>query len=138
MGRATFAGLIAAGAPPMLFVTQAANGTLVVESPMNEGQSRLYVPGQKTTTPVGQGGDITMAAEWQGRTHIAQGTLLSSSGVSTTVKEIFQLSPDGKTLTIEISDTAVPEAPSRLNYTRITSVGPCEKWPTPCKRPPLK
>ena len=45
---AGLAGLIAAGAPPTIHVTQPVNGTLVVESAINEGQARLYRPGGKT------------------------------------------------------------------------------------------
>ena len=35
---------------------------------------------------------------------------------------------DGKT-------TAAEKNESSLVYTRITDVGPCASWPTPCKRP---
>ncbi len=65
---AGLAGLIGAGAPPMLHITQAANGTVVIESPINEGHARLYQPAGKTTTPVGQGGTITMTCR-VGGTH---------------------------------------------------------------------
>ena len=77
---AGLAGLIAAGAPPMLYVTQPANGTLVVESPMNEGHVRLYHPGGKTTTPVGQGGTITMTSQWDGRALASEGTRGAPTG----------------------------------------------------------
>ena len=45
--QAGLAGLIAAGAPPMLYITQPANGSVVVESPINEGHVRMYQPGRK-------------------------------------------------------------------------------------------
>ena len=128
---AGLAGLIGAGAPPMLHITQAANGTVVVESPINEGHARLYQPAGKTTTPVGQGGTITMTAEWSGRTLVGQGTAVNASGASTTIKEAYSVSDDGKTLNV---DVAAGEGVSALKYTRIQDVGPCEKWPTPCKR----
>ena len=51
---ASLAGLIGAGAPPMLYMTQPANGTIVVESPMNEGHVRMYVPGGKTADTGGR------------------------------------------------------------------------------------
>ena len=39
-------------------------------------------------------------------------------------------------LTMEVTTTGAKEkASSTLVYTRITDVGPCETWPTPCKRP---
>jgi hypothetical protein len=51
---AGLAGLIGAGAPPMLHVTQPSNGTLVIESPINEGHVRMYRPGATTTTSAQQ------------------------------------------------------------------------------------
>ena len=131
---AGLAGLIGAGAPSMLYVTQPANGTLIVESPINESHVRIYRPGAKTQTPVGQGGTITMTSEWGPRTLTSEGTVVTAAGVSATVKEVFSVSADGKMLTIDVT-TAVPDAKaSTLKYTRITDVGPCESWPTPCKR----
>ncbi len=115
----------------MLHITQAANGTVVVESPINEGHARLYRPAGKTTTPVGQGGTITMTSEWTGRTLVGHGTAVNASGASTTIKETFGVSDDGKTLSVDI---AAGEGASALKYSRIQDVGPCEKWPTPCKR----
>jgi hypothetical protein len=58
-----------------------------------------------------------------------------------------RLGADGKTLTMEVTTTAAfatasagqaepRTASSSLVYTKITDVGPCEKWPTPCKRFP--
>ncbi len=133
---AAIAGLIAAGAPPLLLITQPANGTLIVESPINEGHVRIYNPSGPTSTPIGQGGTITMTTRWDGRTLVSQGTAVSSSGSSATVKEAFSSSADGKILTVDATTTGTRESVSSLKYTRITDVGPCEKWPTPCKRSP--
>jgi len=118
----------------MLFITQPANGTLVVESPINEGHVRMYRPGTKTQTPAGQGGTISMTSQWVGRTLTSEGTLVNASGAAATVKEAYSVSADGKLLTIDVT-TASPEAKSStLKYARISSVGGCESWPTPCKR----
>lgn len=136
MDAAGIAGLIATGAPPMLLITQPTNGTLIVESPINEGHVRIYNPGGKTATPVGQGGTITMTTRWDGRTLVSQGTAVSASGSSATVKEAFSVSADGKTLTVDVTTTGTAENVSSLKYARIQDVGPCEKWPTPCKRFP--
>jgi outer membrane protein assembly factor BamB len=131
---AGLAGLIGAGAPPMLFITQPANGQVIVESPINEGHVRVYQPGGKTQTPAGQGGVITMTSRWSDRTLISEGTAVNASGASTPVKETYSVSADGKTLSVEV-DAAVPDAKtSSLKYVRISSVGACETWPTPCKR----
>jgi outer membrane protein assembly factor BamB len=133
-GTAGLAGLIGAGAPPMLHITQPANGTMLVESPINEGHVRMYSPGSKTVTPVGQGGTITMTSAWEGSALVSQGTSVSASGTSAGVKEVYSVSADGSTLSIEVTTTAAAEGASSMKYTRIQNVGPCELWPTPCKR----
>jgi outer membrane protein assembly factor BamB len=133
---AGIAGLIAAGAPPMLYITQPANGTLVVESPINEGHARIYNPRGKTSTPAGQGGTITMTSQWAEGKLVSQGTAASPTGSTATVKEMFSVSGDGKLLTVDVTTVSAVENTSSLKYLRIAEVGPCESWPTPCKRFP--
>ncbi len=142
VATAGLAGLAGAGAPDTLHVTQPANGTLVIESQINEGHARLYKSGTRIVTPVtvGPGGSVAMTSRWDGRTLVSEGTRESSSGASTIaqqVKEVIGVSADGRTLTIEIAAQG-PEATgtSTLVYTRIADVGPCKTWPTPCKTPP--
>jgi hypothetical protein len=131
---AGLAGLIGAGAPPTLHITQPANGTMIVESAINAGESRFYRPGRESTTPAG-GGTITMKTSWSGATLVAEGTYVTGSAASARVKEVFSVSPDGKVLIIDVSRSAgSDEIVSRYQYTRTTDLGPCEKWPTPCKR----
>jgi outer membrane protein assembly factor BamB len=132
--QAGLAGLIAAGAPPMLYVTHPANGTVIVESPMNEGHVRMYQPGGKTTTPVGQGGTIAMTSRWEGGALVAEGTSVAPNGTTVTVKESYSLSADGKVLSVSVTTSGAGDAASALRYARIDDVGGCEKWPTPCKR----
>jgi hypothetical protein len=130
-------GLIGAGAPERIHITQAANGTLLIESEINEGHARIYKPGGgDTATPVAQTGRITMSSRWEGGTLVAEGQLVLPSGETSTARETLTLSVDGLSLTIEIS-TARPGSakPSALAYTRTASVEPCEKWSTPCKPP---
>ena len=130
---ASFAGVIAAGVPPTLHITQPSNGTLIIESAINEGHARIYIPGGKTATPVAQGGTISMTSRWVDRTLVAEGTRTESSGASLAVREAISASPDGQSLTIEIA-TREGAATTSAKYVRITDVGPCEKWTTPCKR----
>ena len=126
-------GLIGAGAPERIHVTQAANGTLVIESEINEGHARIYKPGGgDTATPVAQTGRITMSSRWESRALVAEGTLVAPSGDSSKARETITLAPDGLTLRVEIS-TGGPV--SAFSYTRASSVEPCEKWATPCKPP---
>jgi hypothetical protein len=139
-GDAGLAGLIASGAPDRLHVTQPLNGTLIIESEVNEGHVRIYTPRSKSSTPVGQGGSITMTSKWDGRTLVSEGVHESPSGAATAVKQVREtiaLSADGGTLTIEVttSVTAAEKHASTMVYTRTQDVGPCESWPTPCKRP---
>jgi hypothetical protein len=129
-------GLIGAGAPDRIHVTQAANGTLVVESEINEGHARIYRPGGKTSTPVAQTSTITMESGWEGFLFVARGSLVPPSGEPSTVEETIGLSDDGRTLTVEISVTEAGGASaSKLTYSRTDGVEPCEKWSTPCKTP---
>ena len=134
MDAAGISGLIGAGAPPMLHITQPANGTVVVESPINEGHVRIYHPGARTATPVGQGGTITVTSEVVARTLVAQGTVVNASGAATAVKEIYSVSGDAQVLTVEVTTAGSGESTSLMKYSRISDVGPCEQWPTPCKR----
>ena len=131
---AGLAGIAPAGAPATLHITQPANGTLVVESEINEGHARIYSPGAKTATPVGQGGVITMASQWAERALVSEGTAVGASGSSVSVREVFSLSADGRTLTVDVTTKGTEEKTSSLKYLRIQDVGPCESWPTPCKR----
>lgn len=138
-------GLISAGAPKTLHITQPANGTLVIESQINEAHVRIYKPGAQTSTPAGQGGAVAMTSKWEGRALVSEGAMKAPNGDTTTIKEVVALSADGKVLTIEINTAAAAsatatarqaeKAASTLVYSRITSVGGCESWPTPCKRP---
>ena len=125
-------GLIAAGAPKTLHVTQPANGTIVIESQINEGHSRIYKPGRESSTPAGQGGAVTVTSKWEGKSLVSEGAFKAPNGDTTTVREVLAL-VDGKQLTLEVT---TPVGTSTLQYTKITDVGPCETWPTPCKRFP--
>jgi hypothetical protein len=133
VATAGIVGLIPAGAPKTLHITQPSNGTLVIESQINEAHVRIYKPGRETSTPAGQGGSVSMTMKWDGRTVTSEGALKNAGGETTAVKEVLSLSADGKVMTLQ---TNVGANTSTLVYTKITDVGPCEKWPTPCKRFP--
>jgi hypothetical protein len=125
-------GLIPAGAPKMLHITQPANGTLVIESQVNEGHSRIYKPGRESSTPAGQGGAVAVTSKWEGQALVSEGAFKAPNGDTTTVREVLSLT-DPKQLTLEVT---TPAGTSSLHYIKITDVGPCEAWPTPCKRFP--
>ena len=132
MATAGIFGLIPAGAPKTLHITQAANGTLVIESQINEGHSRIYKPGRESSTPAGQGGAVTVTSKWEGKNLVSEGAFKAPNGDTTTVREVLSLI-DGRQLTLEVT---TPAGTSALHYSKATDVGPCETWPTPCKRFP--
>jgi len=86
------------------------------------------VSGRSTTTDT-KDGTITMNTSWLGRTLVAEGRAVTRGGSATTVKET--LSRDGDGLVVEI---VAGDKTSRLRFTRLRDVGPCETWPAPCKR----
>jgi hypothetical protein len=130
-------GLIPAGAPKTLHITQSANGTIVIESQINEAHARIYRPGKETATPAGQGGAVTATSKWEGRSLVIDGALKAPNGDTTAIREVLSLGAGGM-LTMEVTTTAPAgqQASSSLIYTKITDVGPCTTWPTPCKRAP--
>jgi len=136
VATAPITGLIPAGAPKTLHITQPANGTVVIESQINEAHVRVYKPGRQTSTPAGQGGAVTMTTKWEGRSLVSEGAMKTPNGDTTTVKEAVSLSADGKVLTVEVTTSAAGSSSSKLAYTKIADVGGCETWPTPCKRFP--
>jgi outer membrane protein assembly factor BamB len=125
-----FAGLRPAGGPTWLFATQPANGTLVLESPINSAHARFYRPGGSTTTEIGNG-TITMTTSWVGKELVAQGSITLSNGEVTNVTE--KISRDGNALIVTITSG---DKTTRLRYLPLTDVGPCTSWPTPCKKAP--
>ncbi len=132
LATASMFGLIPAGAPKTLHITQPANGTLVIESQVNEGHSRIYKPGRESSTPAGQGGAVTVTSKWDGKSLVSDGAFKAPNGDTTTVREVLSLT-GGQQLTLEVT---TPAGTSTLHYTKITDVGPCNTWPTPCKRFP--
>ena len=100
-------GLGAAGAPNTLYISQAANGTVVIGSDVNESQARTF--------------------------RIAGGAISSKGPEST---ESASVSADGQTLTITVvAARASGETRSTLTYKKTQGEDPCEKWPTPCRYP---
>jgi hypothetical protein len=101
------AGLGAGGAPNTLYISQAANGTVVVGSDVNESQARTF--------------------------RIAGGAIASKGPE---LHESASVSADGQTLTVTVvAARASPETRSTLTYKKTPGEDPCEKWPTPCRYP---
>jgi hypothetical protein len=125
-------GLMKSGAAQMLHITHAVDGTVIVESQINESQSRSYRPGGRTTTPVVPTGTITMTSRWDGRTFVSEG-VLDAGAAPVPVKETFAIDGEGRltlAMTVGAGDAA---SSSVLVYAKTTIVEPCKAWPTPCK-----
>ena len=130
---ATLPGLIKAGAPQVLHITHAANGTVVVESQINESHVRVFKPGQTTTTPMWPTGSITAMSRWESRSLVSEGSQESAGG-PVRVRESFSISADGKTLTVDVTaGEAAAKTQSTLVYSRQPAAESCKAWPTPCK-----
>jgi hypothetical protein len=122
---AGLAGLGAGGAPPTLYITQAANGAITVGSDINESQSRIYRLAGQGSIPALPGAAVPVTSRWDGRTLIVDGA---------GVKERLALSADGSTLTISVTvDAPSGTTTSTLVYGRMQHVDPCTNWPTPCR-----
>lgn len=132
VSSATLPGLIKSGAPQVLHVTHAANGTVIVESQINESHARVFKPESATTTPMWPTGTVTATSRWEGRTLISEGSQ-DGGGAKIPLREVFALGGDGNTLTVTVTFAGPEKSESTFVYTRATSVGSCKTWPTPCK-----
>ena len=115
-----------------LFITHAANGTLIVGAETNGLKAWSYTPGRELSIPVGRDTTMRAASRWDGARLIAEGRQGDMS-----MYEVMSLSPDRRTLTIEIR-TTTPEGKTdnRLVYRLGQPVGSCEAWAMPCKEFP--
>lgn len=115
-----------------LFITHAANGTLIVGAETNGLKAWSYTPGRELSIPVGRDTTMRAASRWDGERLIAEGRQGDMI-----MYEVMSLSQDRRTLVIEIR-TTTPEGErrNRLVYALGQPVGPCETWAMPCKEFP--
>ena len=115
-----------------LFIIHAANGTVVVGAETNGLKAWSFAPGRELTIPVGRDTTMEVASRWEGDRLVAEGTRGDM-----TMHEVMSLSPDGGTLTIEVT-TGTPEGETRnrLVYRSGRPVGACETWAMPCREFP--
>jgi hypothetical protein len=113
-----------------LFITHAANGTVVIGAETNGVKAWSFAPGRgELSIPVGRDTSMMAASRWEGNRLVAEGTQGDM-----TMHEVMSLSPDGRTLTIEVTTTTPDsETHNRLVYTMAPPVGPCKAWAMPCK-----
>ncbi len=113
-----------------LFITQAANGTVVIGAETNGVKAWSFTPGAgELSIPVGRDTSMMATSRWDGNRLVAEGTQGDM-----TMHEVMSLSSDGSTLTIEVT-TTTPDGETRntLLYTMAPPVGPCKAWAMPCK-----
>ena len=112
-----------------LFITHAANGTVLIGAETNGVKAWSFTPGEELTIPVGRDTTMLAASYWEGSRLVATGTQGDM-----TMHEVMSLSADGKTLTIEVTTTTPAGVRhNRLVYTMGPPVGPCKQWAMPCK-----
>ncbi len=115
-----------------LFITQAANGTLIVGTETNGLKAWTFTPGRELTIPVGRDTTMRAASRWDGARLIAEGRQGDM-----TMYEVMSLSRDGRTLTIAVTTTTPEgETNNRLVYVLGQPVGACEASAMPCKEFP--
>ncbi len=107
-------------APENLYITQARNGALILSSRVNGAQPRNYIIGGENPLPApgGEAARMTMSSRWEGSKLVNEGSG-EVEGDPLVVHEVISLSPDGRTLRLEITTTvAGTEATNTLIYIR--------------------
>lgn len=93
-------------APENLYITQARNGALILSSRVNGAQPRNYIIGGENPLPApgGEAARMTMSSRWEGSNLVNEGSG-EVGGSSLVVREVMSLSPDGRTLELEVTTT---------------------------------
>lgn len=112
-----------------LFITHAANDTLIIGAETNGLKAWSYTPGREGTIPVGRETTMRAVSRWEGGRLVAEGARGDMR-----MREVMTLSAGGGRLTIEVT-TTTPEGvtANRLVYLKDQPVGACETWAMPCK-----
>ena len=112
-----------------LFITQAANGTVLIGTETNGLKAWAYTPGAERTIPVGRDTTMQAASRWEGDRLVAEGTMGDM-----VMHEALSLAAGGEMLTIAITTTTPEgETRNRLVYRLNQPVGDCTGWAMPCK-----
>ena len=112
-----------------LFITHAANDTVIVGPETNGLKAWSYTPGRAGTIPVGRDTTMQATARWNGVLLVAEGEQGDMR-----MHEVMSLSADGTRLTIEVT-TTTPDGvvTNTLVYRRDQPVGACDTWAMPCR-----
>ena len=112
-----------------LFITHAANDTVIVGPETNGLKAWSYTPGREGTIPVGRDTTMRAAVHWDGARLVAEGAQGDMR-----MHEVMSLSADGSRLTIEVT-TTTPDGvtTNRLVYRKDLPAGACGTWAMPCR-----
>ena len=112
-----------------LFITHAANDSVIIGAETNGLKAWSFTPGREQTIPVGRDTTMQATSRWDGGNLVAEGTMGDM-----TMREVMSLSADGVTLTVHVT-TGTPdgERHNRLVYRLNQPVGDCKAWAMPCK-----
>ena len=112
-----------------LFITHAANDTVIVGPETNGLRAWSYTPGREGTIPVGRDTTMRAAARWDGARLVAEGVQGDMR-----MHEVMSLSAGGSRLTIKVTTTA-PDGvvTNTLVYRRDQPAGACDTWAMPCR-----
>ena len=124
-----FSGGRGGAAVDRLFITHAANGTIVIGAETNGLKAWSYTPGREGTIPVGRDTTMRAVSRWDGERLVAEGERGEMR-----MHEVMALGGGGTRLTIDVT-TTTPEGvtTNRLVYLKDQPVGACETWAMPCK-----
>ena len=112
-----------------LFITHAANDTVIVGPETNGLKAWSYTPGREGTIPVGRDTTMRAAARWDGARLVAEG----AQG-DLRMHEVMTRNADGSRLIIEVTTTTSDGVVTNtLVYRRDQPVGACDTWATPCR-----
>ena len=112
-----------------LFITHAANDTIIVGPETNGVKAWSYTPGREGTIPIGRDTTMRAASRWDGARLVAEGAQGDMR-----MHEVMSLSAGGHRLTIDVT-TTTPEGvvTNTLVYRLDQPVGACETWAMPCR-----
>ena len=112
-----------------LFITHAANDSLIVGPETNGLKAWGYTPGKELSVPVDRDSRMMVRSRWDGDRIVAEGTRGDMR-----MNEVLSLSDDGRTMTIVVT-TTMPDSvtTNTLVYTKGEAPGACQTWAMPCK-----
>lgn len=118
-------GLGASGAPDHLYVTHAANGTVILSSDVNGAQPRVYRVGGQSTVPAGADDSLLVTTRVEDGRLVTEARRSSPSGeAAPAVHEVMWVDAEGGTLTLEVtSEDARGEHTNVLVFRRATVGG---------------